>query len=92
MKDTPFTKAVDEVIELKMKAIDAYIEEIIEPIEHVGNPEQLIRKPYGEWTPEDLQMLQFVYGSGDDTPLARLIFNKSYQEVQDLEKEEPNVG
>jgi len=48
----------------------------------------LIGKKYESWTPQDIQLLTNVYGQGDDTPLARLIFNKSYQEVQDLKEQE----
>jgi len=86
MKETTLTKITQEVIDLKLKAADAFIEEIIEPLEKVGSPESLIGKKYEEWTPLDFQLLGQVYGQEDDTPLAKLIFNKSYKEVKDLEE------
>jgi hypothetical protein len=86
MKETPLTKIADEVIESKLKAIDAYIEEIIEPLEKIGSPESLIGKKYEEWTPLDFQLLVQIYGLGDETPLAKLIFNKEYEKVRKLEE------
>ncbi len=86
MKDTPLTKAADEIIKLKMQAADDFIEEYIEPLSKVGDPESLLGKKYEDWTPQDLSLLQNVY-VGEDTPLTRLIFRKSYTEVQELERE-----
>ena len=87
MKDTLFTLAVEQVIQEDIKAIDAVIQEDIEPLAKVGNPETLINKKYENWTPQDFQTLTNIYGQGDDTPLARLIFNKSYEELKTLESE-----
>lgn len=86
MKETDFTKMVNEVIELKLKAVDAYIEEIVEPLAEVGNPEKLMGKKYEEFTPQDLQMLAQVYGQNEPNPLSDLIFKKSYEEVKKLEE------
>ena len=87
MKETPFTRAVDEVIKLKLKAADAYIEEIIEPLSDVGNPEKLIGKKYEDWMPADRQLLARVYGTQEPNPLSNLIFNKEYKKVKELEEE-----
>ena len=87
MKDTTFTEAAREVIELKMQVIDEYIQDIIEPLTQVGNPEQLIGKKYEDWTPQDLQLLGKVYGNSNDSPLSKLIFNKEYSKVKTLEQE-----
>ncbi len=87
MKNTPFTTAVDEVVALKMRAVDEYIKEIIEPLGQVGSPETLIGKKYEEWTPVDLQLLSQVYGQGDDTPVAKLIAKKNIERVENLEKQ-----
>ncbi len=84
--DTPFTKAVDEVIKLKLEIVDDYLKEMAEPLKRVGNPEELINKKYENWTPQDLELLKQVY-PGEDTPLTRLIFKKSYEEVLKLEQE-----
>ncbi|GAG79398.1 unnamed protein product [marine sediment metagenome] len=87
MKETPFTRAVDEVVELKLKAVDAYIEEVIEPLSDVGNPEKLIGKKYEDWTPVDRQLLIRVYGTNEPNPLSNLIFRKEYEKVLELEGE-----
>ncbi len=87
MKDTPFTKAAEEVVALKMRAVDEYIKEIIEPLNQVGSPESLIGKKYEDWTPQDLMMLKNVYGESDESPLAKLIFNKEFDKLKKLESE-----
>lgn len=88
MKNTPLTKAVDHIVALKMKAIDIIVEGLIEPLEKVGAPEQLIGKPYNQWSPEDLQLLTKIYGQGEKTPLTNTIFNREYERVKQLEAEE----
>ncbi len=88
MKNPDLVKATERVIALKLKAVDAWVERIVEPLGDVGNPEILIRKKYEEWTPEDLQMLIRIYGQSDNSPLANLIFRKELKKVQDLEAEE----
>ena len=88
MKSTPLTLAVERVVALKMKAIDKVMKDLIEPIEKVGNPEQLIGKEYAQWTPEDLTLLTKIYGRGADTPLTRVIFNREFEKVKKLEVEE----
>ncbi len=88
MIQTELTKAIDKSIEVTMKAIDQIIDEYIEPLGKVGNPEVLIKKAYENWTPEDLSMLVQIYGPGEKTPLANLIFRKEYDKVKALEQEE----
>lgn len=87
MKETTLTKITQEVIDLKLKAADAFIEEIIEPLEKIGSPEALLGKKYDSWSALDFQLLSQVYGQGNETPLAKLIFNKSLEEVKKLESE-----
>ncbi len=87
MKKSYFTEMVDEIVKLKMDVADEYIGDVIDDIGDVGSPEKLINKKYEEWTPQDFQTLAGIYGQGDDTPLAKLIFNKSLEEVQKLEAE-----
>jgi len=88
VKKTPFLKAIDAVVELKLKAADEYIEGIVEQIADVGSPEKLIGKKYEEWTTQDRQMLSQIYGVEEPNPLSELIFRKSYKEVKDLEESE----
>jgi len=87
MKETTLTKIAQEVIDVKLKAVDEFIEEIIEPLEKIGSPEALIGRKYEEWTPLDRQLLAQIYGQGNETPLTKLIFKKSLEEVQRLESE-----
>lgn len=85
MKETPYTRMVDEVVKLKIKAADEFIEEVIEPLGDVGSPEKLLGKKYEEWTPAERQLLLRIYGAGD-SPLKKLVFNKQYEEVKELEE------
>ena len=87
MNKSDFATAVDDIIKMKMEVVDEYIKDIVDEIGDIGSPEKLIGKKYEEWTPEDLQRLAGVYGEGDDTPLAKLIFNKEYEKVKALEVE-----
>jgi len=87
MKSPDFIKQLEQTVALKMKAIDVVIKDLVEPLSDIGNPEQLIKKPYEQWSPQDLQMLGKIYGQGNDTPLARTIFNKEYDRVRQLESE-----
>ena len=80
------------VIALKLAAIDVLVEKMIEPMEAIGSPESLIKKPYEQWTPEDLQNLIMVYGQGDKTPLSNTIFRKEYEKVKELEAQEIGNG
>lgn len=85
MKQTGLNKAIDEVIALKLKAVDEYVEEMTELLKDTNNPERLIGKKYEDWTPQDIQLLQMVYGQ-EPNPLTKLIFDKSYEEVKRLEE------
>ena len=87
MNKSNFANSVDDIIKMKMDVVDEYIKDIIDEIGDIGSPEKLIGKKYETWTPEDIQRLAGVYGEGDDTPLAKLIFQKSYAEVIALEQE-----
>lgn len=85
MKDTSLTRATEEVIELKLKVADQFIEEIVEPLQDLGNPEKLIGKPYEQWSTADIQILGQLYGP-EPNALSKLIFTKEYEKLQDLEK------
>lgn len=88
MKNDKFSKSIERVISVKLRAVDRFLEKVTEPLSEVGNPEELIGKGYSEWSPDDLERLKLIYGEKDDSPLARLIFRREYQRVLDLEKEE----
>jgi hypothetical protein len=87
MSESKLSAAIDRVVEIKLKAVDRWIDEVIDELEKFGNPEKLLGKPYEAWTPQDLQVLGQIYGDGNDTPLAKLIFKKHYEVVTDLEKQ-----
>ena len=84
MKETSLTMAIEEVVALKLKAVDMFIEEVIEPLGQLGNPEKLIGKKYEDWTVQDLQLLGQVYGK-EPNALSKLIFDKEYKKTLDLE-------
>ena len=88
MDKTPLTRAIEEAVAIKMKAVDLLIESFIEPLANLGNPEKLIGKRYEEWTPQDLLLVSKIYGSADGTPLSNLIFDKEYKRVLSLEEHE----
>ena len=88
MKHTQFTQAIDEVIDLKMRAIDIVLKELVEPLADVGNPEKLIGKKFSSWNESDLALLTKIYGAGEKSPLTDLIFRRKYEEVLALEAEE----
>ena len=87
MKETQLTQAIEEVIRIKLKAVDLFVEKYIEPLTDVGNPEKLIGKPYEQWTPDDLQRLVLIYGEGEPNILSDFIFKKEYEKVKSLEEE-----
>ena len=80
------SEVVQEVVEAKLEAVDDYLEEMIEPIGDIGNPEKLISKPYEQWTGLDLQLLGQVYGP-EPNPLSELIFRKEYESLKKMEEE-----
>jgi hypothetical protein len=86
LKQTTLTENIDEVIKIKIEVANEYIEEIIEPLMEFGNPEKLMKKPYEQWTPQDLMVLARIYGNDPDSPLSKLIFRKEYEKVKQLER------
>ncbi len=87
MKDTNLTKATDYVVDLKLKAVDRLIEELVEPLLILGSPEEMISKKYEEWTSEDIQRLSVIYGVKEPNTLSNLIFGKELEKVKTLEAE-----
>ena len=87
MKHLDLTEAIQRVVDIKLKALDKVIEDLVEPLADVGNPEKVIGKPYEQWLPEDLVRLTQIYGTGENTPLTTLIFNKEYKKLKEKERE-----
>jgi len=92
MKDTELTKAIDKATEVKLQAVDKLVKELIEPLEKIGNPEDVLGKPYEQWSPQDLNMMITLYGNSDNSPLSNLIFRKTYKQVKELEAEEADYA
>ena len=88
MKKTNLEKAMDKAIEVKLKAVDLLLEELIEPLDKLGSPEELIGKPYESWDAQDLMLLTQIYGASDNTPLSNLVFKEEYAKVLEAEKAE----
>lgn len=88
MNKTLLTQAIDKAVAVKLQAVDRVIKELVEPLEKVGSPEDLIKKPYEQWTPEDLSMLTKIYGTKEPNLLSNLIFRKVYKKVKQMEAEE----
>lgn len=80
-----WVELVDEVIMEAKAEADAFIKEFIKPIGDIGNPEDVIGKPYEEWTPQDFMRLKSMYGK-DQKRLDKFIFDKAYADLQKLEE------
>lgn len=88
MKETLLTQAIDKALAIKLLAIDKIIEEFVNPLADVGNPEKLIGKSYEQWSPEDLSILSRIYGTKEPSLLSNLIFRKTFERVKELEQGE----
>ncbi len=86
MKENWWVSLVDEIIEEKLDAADAFIKDFIDPIGDIGSPAMVIDKPYDEWTPQDLQRLAQIYQRDQDT-LNKYIASKEISKLYELEKE-----
>lgn len=89
-QESDFVVACKEVIETMMKAFIEVMEEYIEPISDIGNPEKLIGKPYSEWkdNPFIIKQLSQIYGTQEPNPLSELIYKNEIKAVRQLEGEE----
>lgn len=82
MKDSDLTIAIREDIDIFLTAMEELIKEEIEPIADIGNPEKLLKKPYEQWTEQDLMTARAVYGN----ELEEFIFKKEYKRMTELEE------
>ena len=79
-----FLKAIDRVIELKLKAADIFIKEMVEVLGDIGTPEQVVGKKYADWTMEDMAILQTVFPPEE---LNAFIAKRAIAQVKKLEEE-----
>lgn len=88
MKKDDLIHTIDETLKLLLDVADEYLDEITAQFEDVGNPEELIKKPYEQWDANDFQTLSAIYGTAEPNILSNLIFRKTYERVKELESEE----
>jgi hypothetical protein len=86
VKDDSFIKMMDEMVAEDLEILDEVISEDIDTLSIVANPEQLIGKPYNEWTPQDKQWLSQIYGL-DSEILDKFIAKKELENLQVLFKQ-----
>ena len=86
MKQSQMEERIEKVGSIKMVSLNTFIKRVVEEIEDIGNPEKLLGKPYEQWTAEDMGRLFQLYGQ-EPNALSRMIFNKEYQKLVELEKE-----
>jgi len=60
-----FTDIIDEVLKEHLEILEEIIKEEIEPLKDFGSPEKLLGKKYDEWTTEDFQKANAIYGQQD---------------------------
>ena len=70
----------EKVIKEIWEVADEYIKEECDKIADVGNPEDLLKKPYAQWTPQDKQRLSEVYVY-DKKPLNDFIAKKEIDKL-----------
>ena len=87
MKETNLTKAVTELVEIKLKALDVLIKELVEPLADVGSPEKVLGKKYEDWIEEDFLKASQIYGKNEPNALSDLIARKEITKVKEMEKE-----
>ena len=89
MKETPETQAIEELISEAMPIVDQFIEEVVDELANVGSPEKVLDKKYEDWTPEDFQKAQFIFGEKLVDPVHGIIPRK---EVDSLLRDEAEEG
>ena len=86
VRDDSYLKGVEEMVTEDAAVLNEVIEEDQELLAVVANPEQLIKKPYFMWTPQDKQWLAQIYASNPDV-LNNFIAKKEYEQTLLIEKQ-----
>ena len=56
-----YQEMLDKVLERKLRVMEKYVEEKLQPLFDIGKPEEVIGKPYSQWTPEDRQKFDVLF-------------------------------
>lgn len=75
---------IDEVIEMKLKVAEEYIEHVIGNLGKLPKPEEITGKPYGQWSAEDMAKVEAAYGREG---LEKIIAKKEVAELEKMEAE-----
>jgi hypothetical protein len=86
MIEQTFPEMSKALIEKRLETIKKFIDQYIEPLSVVAQPEKVIGKPYGEWMPEDEQRAQIIYGAKPDSVLARGLARHHIEQMRKVEE------
>jgi len=85
VKDDELLKLMNEVAGESADIVNEVVEELIEPLQVVANPEKLIGKPFELWSDIDKQWLITIYGTDDNSILSKFIAKKAVEKLRELE-------
>ena len=74
-----------------LEVADKYIKEECDKVADLGNPEELVHKPYSQWTPQDLRALDGIYVY-DKKPLKDFIQRKEIDKLFESIKLTKSMG
>lgn len=88
MSEPDTIEIINEVIAEETAILDEVMAELEKELADFGSPEKLLGMPYEMWAnnPAVISALQAVYGTANDSRLAKLIAQKEYEKVLELEK------
>ncbi|MBW2673485.1 MAG: hypothetical protein JRD89_08750 [Deltaproteobacteria bacterium] len=84
MKQTEITRIVSDILETTFELVDEVVEEWLEPMMEIGNPEKLLG-PYESWGPQEYRSLYMAYGNEE---AEEFLAKKLFEEVKEMESEE----
>ena len=80
-----------KIVKELWKEANEFIKEECDKIADVGNPEDLVHKPYERWTNQDMQNLQGIYVY-DKKPLEEFIAKKEIDNLFKSMKKTDSMG
>ena len=76
----------EEIKEIEREILDTaneFIKEECDKVADVGNPEDLVHKPYSQWLPQDMQTLSGIYVY-DRKPLEDFVQRKEIDKLFEM--------